>query len=172
MYRAVIAYAFNSRSDIYLPESAMSHIGIRTEVTPCIRTIKDYLAYMGTIDLLDLFHYTVQLTPRIIFGIISPPPLIYADHFYTPILLLKFYYKSSFTSFLNQYFPCINFTTFFDEFCSPLQINPSCPFVLIYRLLCFYMVLFHLIYSIYSIQINIKILGEKSIPLRFSGRIP
>ena len=35
------------------------------------------------------------------------------------IFLLDFII-TSLPSFLNQYFPCINFTTFFDEFCSPL----------------------------------------------------
>ena len=40
-------------------------------------------------------------------------------------------------------------------------VNPSCPFVFNLSVIVLYMVLFHLIYSIYSIRINIKILGDK-----------
>ena len=39
--------------------------------------------------------------------------------------------------------------------------NPSCPFVFNLSVVILYIVLFHLIYLIYSIQINIKILGDK-----------
>ena len=40
-------------------------------------------------------------------------------------------------------------------------VNPSCPFVFNLSVIVLYMVLFHLIYSIYSIRINFKILGDK-----------